>query len=228
MNTRTGTQAAQAEVTDFPFLGLVHSRGIFNLSWIHFQCFTRSRKAPGGRSYCCSMRWFRRCSKPQPGKEVTWALTSSTSWPFHFSCESASRASASWTHAESLTHIQRGQSIFGWSCYFLKMLHSSINTPKPYLFCSPHRLVLASCSTVRGLAATGWKPCGCRSLSGRIRQWQNFERVQQTTLNVAIKPATVQLNNIDFLGEKYDNSPPFLNLYSVLKCTQQFSFTEKD
>jgi len=40
------------------------------------------------------------------------------------------------------------------------MLHSSINMPKPYMFCSPHRPALASCSAVRSLAATGWKPCG--------------------------------------------------------------------
>ena len=141
------------------FLWLVHSHGTFNLSRRPFRVFYKKQKSSRGRNYCCSTQWFRRCSKPQSEKETTWAPTSSMSWHFDFSCESAIRASASWSHAESLTHIHRGQSIFGWICFFLKMLHSSINMPNPYLFCSPHRLVLASCSTVRGLAATDWKPC---------------------------------------------------------------------
>ena len=40
-----------------------------------------------------------------------------------------------------------------------------------------------------------------RSLSGRIVSWQNFERVQQTILNVGTKPIRAQLINTDFGGQ---------------------------
>lgn len=133
---------------------------------------------------------------------MTQAPTSSTSWHFHFFCQSASRASASWNHFESLTHTHRGQSIFGWICYILKTLHSSTHMPKPYLFCSSQRLVLTSCSTVRDLAVRGSATIVAKLL-----------RVQQTILNVAIKHATAQFSNTDFFGEKYVNSPSFLNLF---------------
>lgn len=69
----------QVEVTDFHVL--VHSHGTCYLYQTPFSVFYKKQELSRGRHYCCSMWWFRRCSKPQLGKEMTPALTSSFTSP---------------------------------------------------------------------------------------------------------------------------------------------------
>lgn len=145
--------ADQAEVTDFHFL--MHTHSI--LSWKSSRGFLNSRKVPGKELFAAACD----CLEAPPTAAREGAEPSSHlphSWHFHF-CKAASRAVASWNHSESLTH--RGQSkphCSGWICYFLKMFQMSINMPKPS-FCSSHRQVLTSCSSVKGLAEchVGWE-----------------------------------------------------------------------
>lgn len=109
--------------SDIHFLCLVHSDGNFVLETLSVAY--KKQKSFRGGNYCCSMRWFRRCSKAQPGNETTWAPNSCMSWNFYF-CKWAGQALASWSHAESLAHRHGRQWIFGWICLFLKTLHSSL------------------------------------------------------------------------------------------------------
>lgn len=135
-----------------------------------------------------------------------------------FLSRGSGRALASWSHAGSLTQTHRGQSIFGWICCFLKILHSSISMPKPSLFTTQ----AVSCfSTVRGLAVVDWKPWG---QGASVEEYCNSKtlRAQQKILIVAIEPTTLELSNTDFWGENKTIFPLFCILIQFWNAHNNF------
>lgn len=141
---------SHAEVTDFHVL--VHSPGTCYLYQTPFPVFYKKQKISRGRHYCCSMWWFRRCSKPQLGKEMTPALTSCFTSPLMAELWPAGATLGAWLRLIGENQLLAGFAVF--KKYYTALLVCQNHT------CSPHRLLLASGSPVRGLAAVDWKPWG--------------------------------------------------------------------